>query len=344
MRTEIPCTDEAPVLNDATAAVYRYATRKGFIDSVDVAADHLDMNFAETRTAVDRLVTGRLLRVEENGGERLFVPVDPKIAAALLVSPMEREIYQRKELIAQVNEWSDVFGQEYDQAAGPGLQRPSAQPVTGGLEVRGYLRTAVDSCREEVLVMHDGTSGTDALNDFATVCLELLERGITVRVLCQHRNRADMVARTTMKKLLDAGAIVRTACRVPRDAVVVDRSLAVLLGSGDNEGDDEDNLTAARVSEHELVEFLLDMFEHLWDLALPLQRVDIGYTDVTGDLHRTIASLMAKGFTDEVLARRLGMSVRTCRRHIADLMRTVGAVSRFQAGFCVANQGLLRNA
>jgi DNA-binding NarL/FixJ family response regulator len=41
---------------------------------------------------------------------------------------------------------------------------------------------------------------------------------------------------------------------------------------------------------------------------------------------------MAKGYTDEVLARKLGMSVRTCRRHIASLMRRLDAVSRFQAG------------
>jgi transcription initiation factor IIE alpha subunit len=340
MRTGSACLDEAPVLNDFTTAVYRYATHKGYIDSIDTAAEHLDLNCTQVRTAIDRLAENRLLRTELNGAERAYVPVDPKLAAALLVSPMEQEIYQRKELIAQVNEWTDAFGQDYAQAVGPTMEQGlCVQPVSGALEVRGYLRTAADACREEVLVMHDGTNGSDALNDFAVVCLELLERGVSVRVLCQHRNRADMVARTTMKKLLDAGATVRTACRVPRNAVVVDRSLSVLLGTGE-----DDDLTASRVCDEELVGFLNDMFEHLWDLALPLHRVDIGYADVTGDLHRTIASLMAKGFTDEVLARRLGMSVRTCRRHIADLMRTLGAVSRFQAGFCAADQGLLREA
>ncbi|WP_410092509.1 hypothetical protein [Streptomyces sp. uw30] len=32
-------------------------------------------------------------------------------------------------------------------------------------------------------------------------------------------------------------------------------------------------------------------------------------------------------------ALRLGMSVRTCRRHIADTMVELGAQSRFQAGY-----------
>ncbi|TCK22303.1 helix-turn-helix transcriptional regulator [Pseudonocardia endophytica] len=339
MRTETECGGGSPVLDEPATAVYRHATGRGVIDSMDAVARDLGTDTAEVCEAVERLVDNRLLRAEQNGADQQFVPVDPKIAAALLVSPMEQEIYQRKELIAQVNEWSEALSDDFDQAAGRDLPWSAAQPVIGELEVRGYLRTVADSCRDEVLVMHSGSEDADTLDDFASVCLDLLERGITVQILCRHRNRADMVARTTMKRLLEAGAIVRTACRVPREAVVFDRSQAVLLGTGSDE-----DPTAARVAEQELVEFLLDMFEHLWDLALPLTRVDCGYSDVTGDLHRTIASLMAKGITDEVVARRLGISVRTCRRHIAELMSTLGAVSRFQAGLYAANQGLLCTA
>lgn len=337
--TEMVPTETSPVLDDPSAAVYRHAACKGQIDSIETVADELDMDTAEVGAAVGRLVDNRLLRAEAGEAGQPLVPVDPTIAAALLVSPMEREIYQRKELIAQVNEWIDALRKDYDQAVGRDLALSEAQPVIGALEVRGYLRTVADSCREEVLIMHDGTGESDALDDFADVCPELIERGVAVRILCRHRNRADMVTRTTMKKLLDAGATVRTACRVPRDAVVLDGSLSVLLGIGQ-----DDDPTAAPVTNTELVGFLLDMFEHLWDLALPLQRVDIGYTDVTGDLHRTIASLMAKGITDEVVARRLGISVRTCRRHIAELMSSLGAISRFQAGLYAANQGLLCTA
>lgn len=36
---------------------------------------------------------------------------------------------------------------------------------------------------------------------------------------------------------------------------------------------------------------------------------------------------------DEMIARRLGMSLRTCRKHIAESMETLGASSRFQAGY-----------
>ena len=58
-------------------------------------------------------------------------------------------------------------------------------------------------------------------------------------------------------------------------------------------------------------------------------------------LHQDIAKLMAQGFTDEAVARKLGMSVRTCRRHIAALMGSIDAVSRFQAGVRAANTTLI---
>ena len=48
---------------------------------------------------------------------------------------------------------------------------------------------------------------------------------------------------------------------------------------------------------------------------------------------------MAEGEKDEAISRRLSISVRTCRRHIADYMAQVGASSRFQAGVIAARAG-----
>ena len=50
---------------------------------------------------------------------------------------------------------------------------------------------------------------------------------------------------------------------------------------------------------------------------------------------------LASGLTDDAHAARLGMSVRTCRRHIAVLFELLGAESRFQAGVLAAQRGLL---
>ncbi len=62
---------------------------------------------------------------------------------------------------------------------------------------------------------------------------------------------------------------------------------------------------------------------------------------MTDDLKRSIVRLMAEGYKDEIVARRLGMSVRTCRRHIAEIMEELEATSRFQAGANAALSKLL---
>ncbi|MFI9152090.1 hypothetical protein [Streptomyces sp. NPDC053367] len=55
---------------------------------------------------------------------------------------------------------------------------------------------------------------------------------------------------------------------------------------------------------------------------------------------RILASLMA-GQIDEVAARDLGMPLRSYRRHVAEIMREIGACSRFQAGARAFELGLL---
>jgi DNA-binding NarL/FixJ family response regulator len=50
------------------------------------------------------------------------------------------------------------------------------------------------------------------------------------------------------------------------------------------------------------------------------------------ELERKLLDLLAQGLTDEAVAKRLGVSVRTERRMIASLMRRLQASGRFEAG------------
>ncbi|MFI6298510.1 hypothetical protein ACIBEJ_43445 [Nonomuraea sp. NPDC050790] len=328
MTTSAFFTGRAPVEGDHVAAVYRYAARKGAIEAVEVAAADLGIGIHEMREAVDQLVGSRLLRPGDGRGQR-FLPVDPEVAAASLVSFVEREIYQRRELIDQIRERIDVFRQDY---AGDGpTPGGSIDYLVGSMEVRGFLKMAGDACRDEVLVLQ--SSGIDG-DELAQTYLTLLGRGISVRIICQHRNRADLATRMKMKRLTEAGATVYTVSHIPRSAIVFDRSLVVLFGVSDGEAN------VARVHNQGVAQFFLDLFNHLWETATPLEGIEAGYADVADDLQQSIAALMAKGYTDEVVARKLGMSVRSCRRHIATLMRDLDATSRFQAGVQAARKFL----
>lgn len=54
-----------------------------------------------------------------------------------------------------------------------------------------------------------------------------------------------------------------------------------------------------------------------------------------------LLTLMSRGYTDEVVAQKLGLTARTLRRRLRSAMDKLGAASRFEAGFKLANSGWL---
>jgi DNA-binding CsgD family transcriptional regulator len=327
----------APVREEHLTGVYRYAVTQGGILTNDAVAAELGLELDVVAEVVGQLLVKRLLR-EDVDNRELLVAVDPEIAAMLQVSPMEREIYQRRELIAQVQVQTELFREDYDRCARPAATPASISQIAGHQQVRGCLQLAGDACRNEIMVLQSGRQDTEDFDELLHLCLQLRERGVAVRIVCQHRSRADLTTRMKLKKVIDAGAQVRTASHIPRAAVVFDRALAVLIGA------ESDQACASQLRDDAVVGFLLDLFEHLWDEATAVDCSDTGYAEVADDLQQAIVAMMARGFTDEVLARKLGMSLRTCRRHIAALMRDLDAVSRFQAGVRAGRASLVNSA
>lgn len=80
-------------------------------------------------------------------------------------------------------------------------------------------------------------------------------------------------------------------------------------------------------------------FDLLWDRAAPVGELDLG--DARPDLRRFLLEQLAEGSTDEQIAPRLGVSLRTVRRRVAALMGELGADTRFQAGVEAVRRGWL---
>jgi DNA-binding CsgD family transcriptional regulator len=320
-------------VDDHCIELYRYAVVRGEILFTELAAVAATLGQPVHRvvSAAMQLVELRLLRTDGGCAERL-VPVDPQYATTLLISPIERAIYQQRELADQLRERIDVIAGTRDSAGCGG----SIDRLEGVAELRGLLKQASDVCRDEVVVLRPGHDDNDVLDRLLDACYRVLDRGVTVRLISPHRSRVGFAARAKAKRLIDSGAAIRTISQVPQASVVFDRSLAVVFGVSD------DGLlpTGHRVRDANVVCFLVEMFDQLWEGAAPLTAdEEVGYADeVADDLQRSIALLMAQGLTDEAVARRLGMSVRTCRRHIAALLRSLGSVSRFQAGVQAATR------
>lgn len=310
--------------------VYRHVVLNGSAapGRLDEAAAALGMPLGEVFAAVARLMELHLLRTDE-AGLRL-VPVDPRAAATQLVSPIERAIYQQRELADRLRARIETIGRPVPGAVGPA----GGIDVLDGIdEISGLLKLAADGCREELTLVRPAQD-EHVFDRMLDACLGALDADVRIRVMCPHRSRADFASRARVDRLIEAGADVRTINRVPQGSAVFDGSLAVMFGPVGDLGP-----TARQVRDGEVVRFLLDMFDQLWESAAAYAPEQPGYADdVADDLQRSIARLMAQGLTDEVVARRLGMSVRTCRRHIAALLRSLDSVSRFQAGVHAARR------
>ncbi|MEV5932248.1 helix-turn-helix transcriptional regulator [Streptomyces sp. NPDC052079] len=62
---------------------------------------------------------------------------------------------------------------------------------------------------------------------------------------------------------------------------------------------------------------------------------------VSDDLKRTLLRLFVEGHEDKVIAKRLGISLRTYQRHLSEIMKRMGARNRPHAGYLVHKLRLL---
>jgi DNA-binding CsgD family transcriptional regulator len=131
-----------------------------------------------------------------------------------------------------------------------------------------------------------------------------------------------------------AGEEVRVVSDVPTRMFILGASHAVLpepLGMSDD--------PRVHVRQRSLVAALTHWFEALWETAQPVPGLQ--ESGARPDLRRFLLEQMAAGSTDEVIARRLGIGLRTVRRRVAAMMAELGADSRFQAGVEAVRRGWL---
>jgi DNA-binding CsgD family transcriptional regulator len=131
-----------------------------------------------------------------------------------------------------------------------------------------------------------------------------------------------------------AGVAVRTMPLVPMNALIIDRSVAVLPA-------DSANGSVAVLRLNSVVTTATELFERIWPDAVPLADNDVPLDTDLSLRERDMLRLLSLGATDEFAAAQLGISVRTVRRMVAQIMHRLGARSRFQAGVKAADRGWL---
>ncbi|MBB5953720.1 DNA-binding CsgD family transcriptional regulator/uncharacterized membrane protein [Saccharothrix tamanrassetensis] len=318
-------TDSEPVPDEVDAFVVEVYER--VLADPGVAFAAVADEFAARRSDFERAVRVlRRLRLLEEGDP--LVAVSPETAQVELFLPLRRA--QR-----QLLPFTDAFGRA--------RRGSSARPTTGVYrdirDIRARLAKAAHECESEVLMMQTCIAQEPPEARYARpLMLDAVRRGARVRLLYPHTGRGDTVTRSYLRDVVEAGGEVRTSSDIFERFIVFDRRIAFILTPGDEDGDGH---AVAVVEEPAISGFLCRVHEHAWQSAMRFSPRQPGYSDALDVLKTSILALLASGLTDNAIARRVGISERTLRRHIAVIMRDMSADSRFQAGVTAAKAGLV---
>ncbi|WP_330299065.1 LuxR family transcriptional regulator [Streptomyces sp. NBC_00503] len=324
----------APTWSDAHSAAYRSILNRGGYDSECVVRD-TGLSSHEAEALVDDLLALRLLRNGTVGDDDVVVAADPKLATARLLGPAEAALRRQEREIetfrAELDELSSVFTDSRREETGGG----QVEWVDDLDTVLSHISAAARECTLEVLTAQPGgAQPAHVLTEALPRDLELLRRGVQVRNLYQHTTRFDPPTQLYVEQVSRLGAEVRTMPEFFERMIIFDRKICFLAAP-------DDPTSALIVRQPAMVAFLLGLFDRFWNGAQPYSGTADGYLNAhthTQEIHVRIVEILADGLKDEVAARRLGMSVRTLRKHIAMIMQETGATSRFQLGWAMGLQ------
>ncbi|MDH6134296.1 DNA-binding CsgD family transcriptional regulator [Kitasatospora sp. MAA4] len=202
-------------------------------------------------------------------------------------------------------------------------------------QVRLRMADALRNCPTEILAMRP--LGGGAAREVRPFELPVATHGVPVRLLYPHCARSSAAVRAGLRRATEGGTRIRTSNQVFEELVLIGEEVAFLPDR--RPGQDVPTVTV--VYEPATVALLRRMYEYTWQAGTDFEADAASYGDTLGDIRATILDLLASGLKDDVVARRIGMSSRTFRRHISGIMDELGADSRFQAGVAAARAGLL---
>ncbi|WP_070013337.1 helix-turn-helix transcriptional regulator [Streptomyces abyssalis] len=210
-----------------------------------------------------------------------------------------------------------------------------------------WIARLVLTAEKEVVWSLGGTAvsqrGPDSRNLLRTVsrtAVQLNAHGVSTTIICPPRTAREN--REWMNDLAKAGALVLSPAsdEESRDLAVMDQATAIVRPTGADDWHSSrilviQNPVVAGIFHnllHESARYTEEPVEPLPPTAGAARQ---------RQFHR-ILELMAEGCKDDVAARKAGISLRTYRRYVAEIMRKLGAESRFQAGSIAAQKGLLK--
>ncbi|MDT4917210.1 MAG: hypothetical protein QOI15_2548 [Pseudonocardiales bacterium] len=322
-------------LVEADIAMYRALLAAPGSTLAHVAA-RLDIAPGELDKSIARLAEMGLVR---QGEYETLTAVSPMLAEATALGAEDLELGARRAALEQrrdairrlVPDWNSALRTEVAESVVDVVSEPNM--------IVNVLMHYADRCEHEMLSVAPGRLPSTRIDGRTRVAnVYTARRGVRTRALYQHTALRDRATRAYLNDLANIGARIRFAALLPGRSLVFDQKVALLPVPTE----DPNRQGLAVVREPNVIAWVVATFEQLWSESAPLEdMINRQHHDDTelDETRAAILRLMAEGEKDEAISRRLSISVRTCRRHIADYMAQVGATSRFQAGVIAARAG-----
>ena len=287
-----------------------------------------------TRARASRILStlaARGLATRLPGRPALFAAVMPDIAASELIAAQQSQLERLREYAHQL---------AAANRARSGARHPAEliEVIEGAPNVRTAFVRLQREARTEMRVF-DKPPYTAEQTDGSPEEYRLLSEGrVRYRTLYE---RAGLTQPKRMAEIWNGirrGKRARVTGSLPMKMALCDNRLALMPVSTSGSSADQ---AGYLVQPSSLLDALSELFEARWDKAVPLNQrpAPNGEEQILTDSDRDLLGLLAAGTTDETIARTLGWSVRTVRRHIHRIMTLTGAETRFQAGMQASRRG-----
>ncbi|MEE1795369.1 helix-turn-helix transcriptional regulator [Streptomyces sp. BE308] len=320
-------------VSEAEEEIYRH-----FLRNPGTATDDLHLLLHSgpevARACIDRLQELGLLHPD--GADLRIFPTDPEVALTRLVDLRLHALHQELQRVTRSRHVIDGLRAEQ------GARTPPPQGIEQ-LEGLAQIRNRIDDlaffARDEILSVEPYTKlSPENIARSRPLDLRCLRRGVRIRNVVARTALDDPPTAAYLRELAAHGAAIRVTSETAERLLVYDRRAALVPL-------DPRNTARGALLAHRsgLVSNIIALFEKIWDAAEELAPAGSTHdtaagTGLSGIEQRVLVSMCTAG-KDESGARELGVSVRTYRRHVADLMQTLGATSRAQAALRARERG-----
>jgi DNA-binding CsgD family transcriptional regulator/sugar-specific transcriptional regulator TrmB len=325
---------EALGLSAKAAQAYKAIIANARLNAAGLA-ELLGWPIEEMHDALDELANLGLIRPSWDY-PGTFLVVNPAVGFASLLAKEEGELIRHQEAIASTRSEIMLLIEQY------GLhhqrQEPTIERLTGLDSTRLRIEELASACETEMMAFAPGgAQKPEVMAASREPDLGVLQRGVHMQTIYVQGIYNDPDSLCYAQWLTEMGASVRTVPALSFRMIIYDQRQALVPIDPHNEA-----LGAILFTGTGVLKALCEHFGQLWRTATPLtatrpRRRAGGLTEQ----QQTVLRMLADGYTDEVTARRLGVSIRTVRRVTAEVMTLLGARSRFQAGVYAAQSDLL---